>query len=43
MKKIPRNVDDFTKEEAVKMAWELFNQTGSVGHYLLYKRLKDKE
>ena len=43
MKKIGNIDEHFTKDEAVKMAWELFNQTGSVGHYLLYKRLKDKE
>ena len=24
-------------------AWQMFNQTGSVAHYLLYKRLKDKK
>lgn len=43
MKKIDNNKNNFTQEEAVQMAWELFNQSGSVAHYLLYKRLKDKE
>ncbi len=35
--------NEFTREEAINMAWELFNQSGNVAHYLLYKRLKDKE
>lgn len=37
------NSNEFSQEDAVQMAWELFNQSGSVAHYLLYKRLKDKE
>ena len=32
------------EEDAVIMsAWNMFNQTGSVAHYLLYKRLTEKD
>ena len=41
MKRIEGKTNKFTKEDAIGMAWELFNQSGSVAHYLLYKRLKD--
>lgn len=32
------------EEDAVIMsAWRVFNQTGNVAHYLLYKRLTEKD
>lgn len=39
-KKKNKGINDFDLELA---AWQMFNQTGSVAHYLLYKRLKDKK
>ena len=32
-------MDNKTPEEN---AWELFEKTGRIGYYLLYKKLKDK-
>ncbi|MBE5733427.1 MAG: YqzL family protein [Clostridiales bacterium] len=32
------------EEDAIIMsAWRVFNQTGNVAHYLLYKRLTEKD
>ena len=30
------------KNDAVELAWELFQKTGNVTYYMLYKQLKGK-
>ena len=30
------------RDDPDRKAWELFEKTGRIGYYLLYKKLKDK-
>lgn len=31
------------KKETEKVVWEMFSESGSIGHYLLYKKLKGND
>lgn len=35
--------DKGTETGASKLAWELFEKTGNLGYYLLYRDLKNKD
>ena len=34
--------DGFSDKKPVDTAWEMFQKTGKISYYLLYKRLKEK-
>jgi hypothetical protein len=35
--------DKYEENKASQMAWELFQQTGSISYYMLYYELKRKD
>ncbi|MBQ7236219.1 MAG: YqzL family protein [Clostridia bacterium] len=42
-KKKDKKLKRLEEDSALMAAWGMFNQTGNVAHYLLYKRLEEKE